>query len=57
MPFFILLVPIIPLLATIPIELKEQEKEKQVNEICIKNYKKPEELKVCKDILLNRRIR
>lgn len=41
-------------IAIMPLAIKEEEKEKQVNEICIKNYKKPEELKACKDILLNR---
>ena len=56
MPFIILIMPFIAEVAMIPLAIKEEEKEKQVNEICIKNYKKPSELKICKDILLNRTI-
>ena len=55
MPFLILLLPFMAEVAVMPLVIKEEEKEKQVNELCLKNYKKPEELKICKDILLNRK--
>lgn len=54
MPIIILLAPLISAVAMLPLAIKEEEKEKQANEICIKNYKKPDELKICKDILMSR---
>ena len=58
MPIIILFVPLISAVATItmPLVIKAEEKEKQANELCMKNYKKTNEIKVCKDILMNRRI-
>lgn len=56
MPFIVFLIPLMAQVALVPLCIKEEEKEKQVNEICIKNYKKPEELRICKDILLNRNV-
>ena len=56
MPIIILFMPLISAVACLPLAIEEEKKEKQVNEICIKNYKKPEELKICKDILLNRNV-
>lgn len=54
MPIIILFAPLISAVAMLPLAIKEEEKEKQVNELCLKNYKKPDEIKVCKDILMNR---
>lgn len=56
MPIIILFMPLISAVATMPLAIKAEEKEKQVNELCMKNYKKTNEIKICKDILMNRTV-
>ena len=52
MPIIILFAPLISAVAMLPFAIHEEEKAKQVNELCVKQYQNTEELKVCKEVLM-----
>lgn len=58
MPIIIMLfAPLISAVAMLPLAIKEEEKEKQVNELCIQKFNKPDEIKNCKAILMKMEIK
>ena len=52
MPIIILFTPLIAAVAMLPVVIHEEEKEKQVNELCVQKFKTPDEIKSCKAILM-----
>ena len=52
MPIIILFAPLISAIALMPMAMHEDEKVKQVNELCVKKFSTPEDISACKTILM-----
>ena len=52
MPIIILFAPLISAVALMPMAIQEDKKVQQVNEMCVKKFSTPEEIKACKTVLM-----
>ncbi len=52
MPVFIVAMLFAPMIAILPMEIEENKKEKQINELCVSKFKTTKDIKECKAILM-----